>query len=755
MKRSFEHDESTEERSSKILCINNSKPPQHDGDLNQILFETTTSIINLLIKRATIYAKQSRFTDALNDARLVITQSPTLAQGYLLAGNIYSDQGKENQAIKVLQEGIEQISAAAKDDSQYYYHEQRQPLEALLTRSKQKSERRIDFVKTLLLPVEITSIIWFFVGVSESLIESMLTSKTWREMILHSFHVWHTIRTYSIETDTAIVKIMPTVGKHVHYLELQNLRRYYYSPHITYLSYMSDGIFCNLKSLSIDARVDANLLSMALYKIKHTLTKLEVVYDMMMKQEALEENAILPLLDIMDICLNLQELKYVSNGHLGLTRKRRKKAMALTAPTITPDRWENNDHYNNQYQHAKEEEEEAEEKEFPSRIVRLDLFQHLIIDDEEIIKPDELHQITKRCYNLRMIALRNFNQAYLNILIRDCPGIRHVYFVDHEVDIDDDHDLELVQQCDSNKSIDGLRTLHIMSDTVHMQSIWPYLRNNGKTLESLSLLLETSQLPPPPLTSLSSTTINNHPLIEQYSLLPTLKKLTLVQRYNTITLDSSNNESLQSSCILNLFYQCPALEKLMIFGIKLYKSYFCALRETTGSNLKHMLLHTTLGEHGALVPFLCHDTHLLGLEHFATYFLPMKELCLSHLAEIKPLKEIKLGREEYYLSDWLDHEEQQQQEIKHIYLNLFLTKLQQQGRLKVLELDGISYINDNDLKMIAGISSLERVSLQRLNMITEYGLKTMLHLARSALDIKVSNCANISSKYANEINEIL
>ena len=222
--------------------------------MDQILFETTTSIINLLIKRATIYAKQSRFTDALNDARLVITQSPTLAQGYLLAGNIYSDQGKEKQAIKVLQEGIEQISAAAKDDSQYYYHGQRQPLEALLTRSKQKSERRIDFVKTLLLPVEITSIIWFFVGVSESLIESMLTSKTWREMILHSSHVWHTIRTYSIETDTAIVKIMPTVGKHVHYLELQNLRRYYYSPHITYLSYMSDGIFYNLRSLLIDGK---------------------------------------------------------------------------------------------------------------------------------------------------------------------------------------------------------------------------------------------------------------------------------------------------------------------------------------------------------------------------------------------------------------------------------------------------------------------------------------------------------------------
>ena len=258
MKRLLEPDESTEERSSKILCINESKPPQHGDDMDQILFETTTGIINLLIKRATTYAKLGRFTDALNDARLVITQSPTLAQGYLSAGNIYSEQGKEKQAIKILQEGIEQISTATiattKDNSHYYQCEQRQSLEASLTRSKQKLERCIDFVKKLLLPVEITSIIWSFVGVSESLIESMLTSKTWRETILQSSHVWDTIRTYSVGIDTAIVTIMPAVGKHVHYLALQNLRRYYYSPHITYLSYMSDGIFYNLRSLLIDGK---------------------------------------------------------------------------------------------------------------------------------------------------------------------------------------------------------------------------------------------------------------------------------------------------------------------------------------------------------------------------------------------------------------------------------------------------------------------------------------------------------------------
>ena len=47
--------------------------------MDQILFETTTGIINLLIKRATTYTKLGRFTDALNDARLVIAQSPTLA----------------------------------------------------------------------------------------------------------------------------------------------------------------------------------------------------------------------------------------------------------------------------------------------------------------------------------------------------------------------------------------------------------------------------------------------------------------------------------------------------------------------------------------------------------------------------------------------------------------------------------------------------------------------------------------------------
>ena len=229
---------------------------------------------------------------------------------------------------------------------------------------------------------------------------------------------------------------------------------------------------------------------MALYKVKHTLTKLEVVYDMMLKQEALEENAILPLLDIMDICSNLQELRYVTNGHLGLTRKRKKKATVLTSPPTTTGIWEtNNHHHHHQDQDRYKRDEEEEEKEFPCTITRLDLFQHLVMDDEEIIKPDQLHQITKRCHNLRMIALRNFNQAYLGILTRDCPRIRHVYFVDHEVDIDDDCDLELMQQHDISKTVDGLQTLYIMSDAVHVQSIWPYLRNNGKVLKSLSLLL--------------------------------------------------------------------------------------------------------------------------------------------------------------------------------------------------------------------------------------------------------------------------
>lgn len=144
----------------------------------------------------------------------------------------------------------------------------------------------------------------------------------------------------------------------------------------------------------------------------------------------------------------------------------------------------------------------------------------------------------------------------------------------------------------------------------------------------------------------------------------------------------------------------------------------------------------------------------MGLELFATYFLPIKELCLDSLTEIKSLKEIRLGREEYHSSDWLNHEIRQE-EMKQVYWDPFLTKLQQQGRLQVLGLDGSSFINDNDLKMVAGISSLEHVSLQRLDMITEYGLKTMLDLASSTLDIKVSNCVNILSKYADEINEAL
>ncbi|KAI9494159.1 hypothetical protein BDB00DRAFT_871683 [Zychaea mexicana] len=710
MKRTFDNDsdEAREQRQIKsirtidsIQAVTTTMAPVND--CNAVVYETTASIIELLTKRATAHEKLGRVNDALDDAHLIIVQSPTRAQGYLLAGNVYSNQGRERQAVQILQTGLQQVVASS----------ERQQLEFLLARSKHRLEQRIDFVS--LLPAEITSMIWVWLGINESLVEAMLVSKTWRAAILQSHHVWRTIRTHSVvEIDTAIATVMPVVGEHVQHLRLQNVRRYYDSPHLTYFNYMIQGTFCNLKSLLLDARVDANLLSMALSKVKHTLTKLEIVYDMLLKEEAMEENAILPLPDVLDICPNLLELKYVMNGQMGLTRKER------TIPTVAAADIRRSNNNNN-------EEEDA----IPCAIRRLDIFQHLVLDDEEIITVNQLHRITRRCRHLRLITLRNFNMAYLDMLERDCPDLRHVHFINHETDVPDN-----VRLLDRDGDHGGLQTLSILSDPVRVPTLWPYLFKQGKTLESVSLFMDASAVTGSNMQSHGDGSLpaDRVPTLGE-QVLPALKKLVLLQHA-----DDTTNEEYTTS----LIQRCPMLETFSMFGGRLYKSCFRALRQA--SQLKSLALQATSIESGGLQAFLCHYqqqqqdscSSSLGLQQFRAYFVPVKELCLDALADIKTLERIRIN---CYLTDDRAYQ-------KQVYWDPFMVKLRDHPSLQALELDAIEFVSDKDLIALAEISSLKRIMLQRLSLITDQGLKAMIEkVSGNHLKcVQVFECINISKE---------
>ncbi|KAI8138407.1 hypothetical protein BJV82DRAFT_296885 [Fennellomyces sp. T-0311] len=635
-------------------CYNErtTKTPRTEPNYQTMINDSTASIVGLLITRASAFENLNKFNDAIRDAHLVITQAPTQPQGYLLAGRLYSCQGRERLAYRILQKGLE----SNPDHGE---------LQTMLTIAKERLERRIDFCSFL--PAEVISAIWLYTG-QNYIVEPMLVSKLWRTSIIQSTEPWQYIQ--STEANMALANIMPTVGAKAQKLELAfNRHSCDYLPHgpcNMYLKCMIHGAFSNLKALHLNARMDANLLAAGLEQVKPTLMKLEVAYDMLLNEEARQENTILPLMRIMDICTNLTELKYVTHGSFGLpvrTKVEEPKSCAL---------------------------------------IRLDIFQHLVIDDEDYLSPEQLHSITVRCPKLRVITMRHFDFSYLDVLEGDCL-LEHMYFINHDTDMPDNILLDYQQS--------GLRTLGIISNPFDLRDLWPFLNKHSETLQVLSFFLD-----------------RQHDFSGGRVLLPNVRELMMLQHAG---IGGVNDREVAS-----LVECCPSLETFSMLGGTLHETCLIALRESP--KLQSLSLQATRIGGNSLRPLLKNPASM-QLRHFRAYCLLVKELCLDSLTDIKTLEKIRLNCYVHGLDD--------PQRTKREYWEPFLEKLKSQdNQLKVVELDAIEFVDDQDMEALGGSKNLKQVVLQRLSNITDQGLRALVDFSPPTLKcVQVFDCMQITA----------
>ena len=133
-----------------FMPLSSNKYAQLVDDSTQQLQQSLESIWLALDQRAMGLAKCANFDDALGDANVMQQMSPSSVLGYLRAATIYSEQGKQQHAIGICDQGLKIVDT--KDP--HYDSLQRAKVDA-----EQRANKRIDFISQLPADIVVTKLI--------------------------------------------------------------------------------------------------------------------------------------------------------------------------------------------------------------------------------------------------------------------------------------------------------------------------------------------------------------------------------------------------------------------------------------------------------------------------------------------------------------------------------------------------------------------------------------------------------------------
>ncbi|KAJ8651262.1 hypothetical protein O0I10_013256, partial [Lichtheimia ornata] len=221
------------------------------------LHEPIHSILSTLDRRAMALTKLANFESALHDAKAMQQLSPSLALGYVREADIYSEQGKQQQAIDVCIKGLDLV-----DTNDHGY--------ASLQRAKMDAEQRqnkcIDFIGQLPMDIVITTLIPMFMYLQrwESLkpTPSMHVSHEWRNRIIQSFNGLR-IRLHELDDVSGYIPL----ARHITTLVISS-----FTEGTWLCDLFRNNDLCSLKDLTI-----GNYLVSSLKSVRNTLTHLEIV----------------------------------------------------------------------------------------------------------------------------------------------------------------------------------------------------------------------------------------------------------------------------------------------------------------------------------------------------------------------------------------------------------------------------------------------------------------------------------------------
>ncbi|KAJ8657973.1 hypothetical protein O0I10_006244 [Lichtheimia ornata] len=240
-------------------------------DATTQLHEPIHSILSTLNRRAIGLTKCADFDAALRDAKVMQKLSPSSALGYIREASIYSEQGKQHQAIHICNEGLSMMDTK---DTQYA------TLYQVKADAEQRQSTRIDFISKLPIDIVITTLIPMFMD--DTLMDSLrptpyiFVSNAWRDRIAECFGgLSFEVAYHEEERDDKCLNIVK-FAQHTKKLQVS-----LYSQGTWLSDLLSENDFCSLRGLTINEfssiHVDRFISSLA--SIGNTLTDLDIMLD--------------------------------------------------------------------------------------------------------------------------------------------------------------------------------------------------------------------------------------------------------------------------------------------------------------------------------------------------------------------------------------------------------------------------------------------------------------------------------------------
>ena len=165
------------------ICENDIITSAHHQQGDKVIDQLTCQLMEKLNERAATLTREAQFDLALQDAALMTRIVPSSSVGYLRAGNIYQQQGRQRAAVMVYEQGLDKVSPSQSGYAQLNRYRSH-ALEV-------EDSKRIDFISRLPMEIVVLNIVPLLLDPLEPMTLDqrypyLSVSTTWRQRILQA-----------------------------------------------------------------------------------------------------------------------------------------------------------------------------------------------------------------------------------------------------------------------------------------------------------------------------------------------------------------------------------------------------------------------------------------------------------------------------------------------------------------------------------------------------------------------------------------
>ncbi|KAI9275799.1 hypothetical protein BDA99DRAFT_532750 [Phascolomyces articulosus] len=409
-----------------------------------------SQLLILLDIRARAYSLQCQSDTACADAQTMINCVPQLPNGYVRLGNILSMYGRQKEAIRICNRGLQSIQSKSSQNDDFtttamscagVKQKSIQKLKVCLNEAIFMEKKRVDFFSRL--PIECIYNIISLLPMQEKG-ECILVSEIWRERIFECVRIstWEKFSVKNQEEDKVLAKAAPYFAPYTKTLTIDTSDNEICG---TYLKHMTDGHFkkilaVNTTEITAGAlKHNITMISDAFHQTRYTLRRLNLDMGNTLH--------VVTLAEILSACNTVTDLSYHHQ-----------------APQQSIGDFSTMDHQHNS------------------------LCNLTITSSDYLIHGHDIEFLLKRCPKLRRLVLDGCATSAFAFVKKFAPGLI-IYAHNPDIDVTPVPDLPPNFNDPTNPSPGGLRVLIAYSKCgirhIPALQLLPLLYKNRKTLKTL------------------------------------------------------------------------------------------------------------------------------------------------------------------------------------------------------------------------------------------------------------------------------